>query len=117
MCYRTTHSIRFFNVVYCTTKGGYMERCIDIGIHITSTVVALKVLSGSFPLLFSGKDTKFCNSMISNLSLSSFFALEPSGQLPTVPSSSMVHKLNNLLPALRVNFIRALEIENLRLPR
>ena len=153
MCYRATHRIRFFNVVYNTSKGSYIERCIDIGIHMASTVVALKVLVGSFAqmftyiadlrgvariynhhrdsiepslilqkeaklserpssqfgsegfiswfrrepntgqilnsdsfaLFFSGKDNRFCNGMIDNLSVSSFFAFEPLRQLPAVP--------------------------------
>ena len=153
MLYRATHRIRFFNVVYNTSKGSYIERCIDIGIHMASTVVALKVLVGSFAqmftyiaglrgvariynhhrdpiepslilqkgaklserpssqlgsegfiswfrrepdmgqilnsdsftLFFSGKDNRFCNGMIDNLSVSSFFAFEPLRQLPAVP--------------------------------
>ena len=53
MLYRATHRIRFFNVVYNTSKGSYIERCIDIGIHMASTVVALKVLVGSFAQMFT----------------------------------------------------------------
>src|SRR5690606_31744017 len=48
-----THSIRFTGVVYGASKGSYIDRCVYISIHIASTVVALKVLAGSFTNMFT----------------------------------------------------------------
>src|SRR5690606_14417299 len=48
-----THSIRFTGVVYGASKGSYSDRCVYISIHIASTVVALKVLAGSFTNMFT----------------------------------------------------------------
>src|SRR5690606_14487750 len=149
------HSIRFFDTVYGASKGSYIDRCVSISIHMVTTVVALKVLVGSFTnmftyiagltrvpwinhhhrdtikqslvlqkqaklskrppskfgsklfvssfrpqpnisqvldsntftTLFSSKDDSFCNSMIHNASVSSFLALKPFRQLPTVSFS------------------------------
>src|SRR5690606_27488824 len=150
-----THSIRFFDTVYGASKGSYIDRCVKISIHIVSTVVALKVLAGSFTnmfthiagltrvsrinnyhrdarkqslvlqkgaelskrpsskfgskgfvssfrpkpnfsqifnsntftALFSGKDNRFSNRMIHSACVSSFLALKPFRQLPTVSFS------------------------------
>ena len=48
-----THSIRFSGAVYGASKGSYSERCVNISIHMTSTVVALKVLTGLFTNMFT----------------------------------------------------------------
>src|SRR5690606_10340484 len=150
-----THSIRFTGTVYGASKGSYIDRCVKISIHIASTVVALKVLAGSFTkmftyiasltrvsrinnynrdarkqslvfhkgaklskrpsskfcskgvvssfrskpnfgqgldsntftALFSGKDNRFSNRMIHSACVSSFLALKPFRQLPTVSLS------------------------------
>src|SRR5690606_6790457 len=48
-----THSIRFSDAVYGASKGSYIDRCVKISIHMASTVVALKVLAGSFTKMFT----------------------------------------------------------------
>src|SRR5690606_34196988 len=48
-----THSIRFSGAVYGASKGSYSERCVNICVHMASTVVALKVLTGSFTKMFT----------------------------------------------------------------
>src|SRR5690554_502348 len=48
-----THGIRFFDTVYGASKGSYIDRCVDIGIHMASTIVALKVLVGPFADMFA----------------------------------------------------------------
>src|SRR5690606_7452537 len=172
------HSIRFFNAVYGASKGSYIDRCVSISIHMVTTVVALKVLVGSFTnmftyiagltrvprinnhdrdtikqslilqkqtklskrppskfgsklfvssfrpqpnisqildsntftTLFSSKDNSFCNSMIHNACVSSFLALKPFRQLPTVSFSRTFrsvclcpNRAPNLLPMFTVS--------------
>src|SRR5690606_19663551 len=48
-----THSIRFSGAVYGASKGSYIDRCVNISIHMASTVVALKVLISSFTNMFT----------------------------------------------------------------
>src|SRR5690606_24832838 len=172
-----THSIRFFDTVYGASKGSYIDGCVDIGIHMASTIVALKVLVGSFAnmftyiagltgesrvnndyrdalkkplvlqkgaklpkrppskfgskffvssfggkpnvgqilygdplaILFGRKDDGFCNGMIHNACMGSFFAPEPFGQPPTVSLGGTFRGVclcangtPNLLPMLTV---------------
>src|SRR5690606_31902422 len=49
----TTHSIRFFDAVYGASKGSYIDRCVNISIHMASTVAALKVFGSSFTNMFT----------------------------------------------------------------
>src|SRR5690606_28746408 len=65
--------------------------------------------SNTFITLFSGKDNRFCNSMIHNACVSSFLALKPFRQLPTVSFSRTFRSIclcpnrtPNLLPMLAV---------------
>src|SRR5690606_33002066 len=172
-----THSIRFSGAVYGASKGSYSERYVNISIHMASTVVALKVLAGSFTKMFtyiagltrvsrvnsynrdaikqslvlqkqaelskrpsskfgskgfvssfrskpnfsqvldsntftavfSGKDNSFCNRMIHSVCVSSFLALKPFRQPPTVSLSRTFrsvclcpNRTPNLLPMLAV---------------
>lgn len=48
-----THSIRFTGAVYGASKCSYSDRCVNISIHMASTVVALKELAGSFTKMFT----------------------------------------------------------------
>src|SRR5690606_30043487 len=48
-----THSIRFSGAVYDASKDSYIERFVSISIDMASTVVALKVLNGSFTTMFT----------------------------------------------------------------
>src|SRR5690606_2574172 len=173
-----THSIRFFNAVYCASKGSYIDRCVNISIHMASTVAALKVLgssftnmfthiagltsvsrinsynrdavkqslvfqkeaklskrpspefgskgfvssfrskpnfsqvldSNTFTTLFSDKDNRFCNCMIHSACVSSFLALKPFRQPPTVSFSRTfrsvclcANRTPNLLPMFTVS--------------
>ncbi len=65
--------------------------------------------SNSLTTFFCRKDNGFCNSMINNLSVSSFLTLKPFGQLPTIPFSRTfgsvclcLNRTPNLLPMLTV---------------
>src|SRR5690606_17155978 len=65
--------------------------------------------SNTLTCLFSRKDNRFCNRMIHNTCMSSFFALKPFRQLPTVSFSRTfrsvclcAYRTPNLLPMLAV---------------
>src|SRR5690606_21757834 len=65
--------------------------------------------SNTFTCLFSRKDNRFCNRMIHNTCMSSFFALKPFRQLPTVSFSRTFrsvclcpNRTPNLLPMFTV---------------
>src|SRR5690606_21359510 len=66
--------------------------------------------SNTFTTLFSSKDDSFCNSMIHNACVSSFLALKPFRQLPTVSFSRTfrsvclcLNRTPNLLPMFTVS--------------
>src|SRR5690606_5615793 len=66
--------------------------------------------SNTFTTLFSSKDNSFCNSMVHNACVSSFLALKPFGQLPTVSFSRTFrsvclcpNRTPNLLPMFTVS--------------
>lgn len=174
---RATHIIRFFNVIYCTSKRSDIQRCVNICIHIVSAVITLKVFvssfakmlahitsltcisrvnhynwntieqpfvfqkgakltkrpftkfssklfvstfrskpnigqilnSNTFTAFFSRKDNRFCNSVINNLGVSSFFALKPFRQSSAIPFSGTfrsvclcLDRTQNLLPMFTV---------------
>src|SRR5690554_4906554 len=90
-----THNIRFFSAVYNAPKGRYIDRCVSIGIHMASTVVALKVLVSSFSNMFTYIAGLTRVSRINNYhrdAIKQSFVLQKKAELSKRPSSKFGSK-------------------------